>query len=316
MLMLDETEGSDAGNYVKVKCRSCDTSGWVVKSAVVFIIPDPDEKPTIADCNDAGSQGTSKIPAGYYDAAGSLSGDALKESLHRIIRNHKAFSYTDVYDILERTDGDPCDSARIVLLYTGWKIPRDHKDHGGNYDYEAAGYIYRDAWNREHVWPKSHGFPDENDTAYTDLHHIRPADRSINTERNTRAYDYATIPYADDDGTVPTLCKTDTRWIWEPPDFVKGDIARMLFYMDVRYEGYAVGNMQTSGLELVDEEIPKTSRMPVFGRLSTLLEWHLLDPVDNWERRRNDIIYNEFQGNRNPFIDHPEYAGLIWGDGQ
>jgi hypothetical protein len=92
---------------------------------------------------------------------------------------------------------------------------------------------------------------------------------------------------------------------WEPRDEVKGDIARILFYMDTRYEGEN-GELD---LEVVDEL--NTFPMPEHGKLSTLLEWNLMDPPDAFERNRNDVIFS-FQQNRNPFIDNPYYAELIW----
>ena len=82
----------------------------------------------------------------------------------------------------------------------------------------------------------------------------------------------------------------------------------MLFYMAVRYEG------PDYDLEIVDSIIPSRNKNPIIGKLSTLLEWHKNDPVDNWERRRNHVIYHNYQGNRNPFIDHPEWVELVWGE--
>ena len=104
-------------------------------------------------------------------------------------------------------------------------------------------------------------------------HHLRPADPSVNSAK------------------------------------VKGDVARMVFYMATRYEG-------TNGepdLELIDY-LPANNNTsdPVYAKLSTLIQWHYEDSVDDWERQRNDIIYYDFQNNRNPFIDHPEYVALIW----
>lgn len=80
----------------------------------------------------------------------------------------------------------------------------------------------------------------------------------------------------------------------------------MIFYMAVRYEGPAYN------LEIVDHVVPKGNKYPIIGKLSTLLEWHKNDPVDNWERRRNHIIYLKYQGNRNPFIDYPQWVEIIW----
>ena len=89
---------------------------------------------------------------------------------------------------------------------------------------------------------------------------------------------------------------------------VKGDTARMMFYMAVRYEGG--DNSSTPDLELVDRTT--SSGEVFFGKLCTLLQWHRNDPVSDAERQRNNVIYS-WQGNRNPFIDHPEFVSEIWG---
>lgn len=311
-LLLVEDAKASTNNYYKVKCTTVEMEGWIIMTAVKKVKEEiPDE--VFSEYAFATNLfGIGQIPADYYRTATGLQGDSLKLALHRIIRNHKTFTYDEVYSILGKTDQDPYDTMHVVLLYTGRTVRRNFKDHGGRYDYKNHGYIYQDAWNREHVWPKSFGFPNERDTAYTDVHHLRPADRTLNTERNTRSFGYGTIPFADNGGTVPTGCFTSTDWVWEPPDFVKGDIARMVFYMAVRYEGYPVNGELVRDLELLDEFVPKGNRDPVLGKLSILIEWHELDPVDNWERRRNDIIYKNYQGNRNPFIDHPEWVEQLW----
>jgi endonuclease I len=115
-----------------------------------------------------------------------------------------------------------------------------------------------------------------------DLHNLKPADPSENSSRSNKYYDYLTSSVA-----------------YEPPDEVKGDVARILFYMMIRYEI----------LELVDTE-PTTYQM---GLLGVLLEWNDLDPVDDFERNRNEVIYAN-QGNRNPFIDYDHFVELIFGD--
>lgn len=101
--------------------------------------------------------------------------------------------------------------------------------------------------------------------------------------------------------------KSNESWTWEARDEVKGDVARMMFYMVIRYEG----DDNEPDLELTDSLLHRSSKAPLHARLSVLLEWHINDPVNVIERRRNDIIYS-YQGNRNPFIDHPEYVVLIW----
>ncbi|MCC5937498.1 MAG: endonuclease [Lunatimonas sp.] len=243
----------------------------------------------------------------FYPGVEGLEGEALKQALHRAIRNHKRYRYQDLWEILTVLDGDPDQEGNVVLLYTQRSQPVPHRDRGTRFRYEEAGYTLIDSWNREHVWPKSHGFPNPSDTAYTDLHHIRPTDRSVNSAKNTRSFHYGEQVYFDNRGTIETRNKLGkASWTWEPPDEVKGDIARMLFYMAVRYEG------PDYDLELVDSVMPRQTKEPLFGKLSTLLEWNEMDPVDDRERRRNDQIFTQYQGNRNPFIDHPDWALLIW----
>ncbi len=260
------------------------------------------------------SLATGGIPSGYYDDATGKSGNELKAALHKIVSNHTKYPYTststDVWDLLKITDEDPNDTSKVILLYTGRSQDKDYLDHGASWDYtqyDGGNGTYGEAWNREHVWAKSHGFPDDSDTAYTDIHHLRPADRTVNSSRNNKEFDEGGV--ADDEATG---CYYDNdAWTWEPRDAVKGDVARMMFYMVVRYDpGYHSDN-STYDLELVDST-GNASDSPLFGKLSTLLTWHNDDPVDSWEQTRNDTIYI-LQGNRNPFIDHPEYADSLWG---
>jgi len=115
--------------------------------------------------------------------------------------------------------------------------------------------------------------------------------------------------YIDGDGA--TGCYTSsTLWVWQPRDEVKGDVARMIFYMATRYEG----ENGEPDLEVIDY-IPadQYTNEPVHAKLSALLKWHVEDTVDNYERIRNEVIYS-YQNNRNPFIDHPEYVDMIWGN--
>lgn len=245
----------------------------------------------------------------YYELTKTLTGEELKLALHRIIRKHKVFTYDQVWDILPETDKDPINPDKLILLYSLRSQPVAHRDRGTRYDYKSNGYTLIDSWNREHVWPKSHGFPNPNDTAYTDLHHLRPSDRSVNSAKNSRSFDEADIIFFDNGGTVETENRSSREsWAWEPSDAVKGDIARMVFYMDVRYEG------PKYDLELVDSIIPRQNKLPLLGKLSTLLEWHRQDPVSRWEKRRNEVIFKNYQGNRNPFIDNPDWVEAIWGD--
>ncbi len=229
------------------------------------------------------------IPSGYYDSAEGLSEQALRSALHNIIDDHTVKSYGDARYILDETDQDPGNSSNIILVYTGNSVSNSW-DSG-------------ETWNREHVWSKSHGFPDETDIAYSDLHNLKPCHPDVNTDRSDKDFDEGGTAH-----NIATECNytTDT---WEPKDEVKGDIARIMFYMVVRYEGDEIGE---TDLELVEELTSYPD--PEFGIFSILLQWHYDDPVDDFERNRNDVIYS-YQNNRNPFIDHPEYVSKIWGGG-
>jgi endonuclease I len=101
-----------------------------------------------------------------------------------------------------------------------------------------------------------------------------------------------------------TGCLTDSN-SFEPRDAVKGDVARMVFYMAIRYEG----DDGFPDLELNDLT---NGTVPLLGRISVLLQWNAEDGVSSFEMRRNDLIHSNWQGNRNPFIDHPEWATAIW----
>jgi endonuclease I len=241
----------------------------------------------------------SQIPQGLYDSIQDLSGEGLKTALHEIIKDHTEFPYTssnmDVWDILKKTDRDTLNPDNVILFYSGWSVNAEQEYNSGN------------GWTREHVWAKSHGDFGTTMGAGTDIHHLRPADVTVNSARNNKDFDMGGEIYVDGDGTTECFSDADS---WEPRDIVKGDVARMLFYIVVRYEG----EDGEPDLELVDTvnsvDLNETDK-GFHGKLSTLLQWHISDPVDDYERNRNDTIFI-YQGNRNPFIDHPEYVSEIW----
>ena len=232
-----------------------------------------------------------QIPSGYYDNAQGLTGEQLRQALHNIIDNHEEFSYNDLRDfILKNTDEDPNNSNNVILLYSGRS--QDKNTFGGD----------PNEWNREHVWAKSHGDFGNNPPAGTDAHHIRPTDVSVNGARGNLDFDIGGSPVAEAPG-----CFKDGD-SFEPRDAVKGDVARMIFYMATRYDG----GDGAPDLKVVDAV--NTSPNPQHGKLSQLILWNSLDPPDDFEKNRNDVIYYQYQNNRNPFIDHPEYVDAIWGD--
>lgn len=271
---------------------------------------------------------TMYVPLGYYDSTSGLTGEALKDALNDIITNHTEFDYThstrtDIWDILRDVDEDPDNPDNVLLFYSGFSWPKECQDTTTppDYCYEEDTQI---EWNREHIWSKSHGeFEHEDGSsayalgAHTDAHHLVPAERRMNSIKNNRYFDDCHDGIDDtnveDRGFGNYTCG---EWFFEPRDEVKGDVARMLFYMAVRYEGetgdYIDLELIADLKELVPDQHIQDNRLPYYGNLAVLLRWHIEDPVDEWELLRNEAIY-QFQGNRNPFIDHPEWVALIWG---
>lgn len=232
----------------------------------------------------------------YYERAAGLTGDALKAALHAIVKDHVVIPYSEVASVFTVTDADPADPTKVIQFYTGRPTTAD--------------------FNKEHVWAKSHGgFDSDAYAGYSDVHALRPTRPDVNSVRWHLDFDEGGTPYSD------SGCNLADGLSFEPRDAVKGDVARALFYMAVRYEG---DDPPMPDLELV-EDIPSLldaqglpnndqhTSTPRIGRLSTLLRWHVQDPPDDGERRRNDLVFERFQRNRNPFVDHPEWVHAIWG---
>jgi len=242
-----------------------------------------------------------QVPEGYYTSAEGLTGEQLKIALHEIIKGHTMFPYTssntDTWDILKESDKDTSNSENVLLVYSGWSVNA------------AQEYNNGDGWTREHTWAKSHGGFDTDMGVGTDLHNLKPCDNTVNSARSNLDFDNGGTIYVDGDGE--TECRKDAD-SWEPRDKVKGDVARILFYMATRYEGDN-GEIDLELVDAVNTANIYGLNMGYHGKLSTLLEWHVSDPVDSFEINRNNVIYS-YQNNRNPFIDHPEYVKKIWGN--
>ncbi|MFG2092486.1 endonuclease I family protein [Streptomyces sp. NPDC048612] len=235
------------------------------------------------------ADGTSYDDTYYKDAEGKT-GQALKDALHKIISSTQTgkLSYDEVWDALKETDQDPDNSANVILLYTGRSQSKDA--HGGN----------PDDWNREHVWAKSHGDFGTDTGPGTDIHHLRPEDVSVNSIRGNKDFDNGGSKVDEAPGS---LSDDDS---FEPRDAVKGDVARMILYMAVRYDG-GDGFPDLEPNDKVDN-----GTQPHIGRLSVLKKWSEQDAPDAFEKHRNQVIFDKFQHNRNPFIDHPEWVDEIW----
>ena len=234
----------------------------------------------------------------------SLDHESFKAELHGLVDSQLVYNYTDnnevdVWDILKQTDRDPNNAGNVILFYTGWSVESDQEFNSGL------------GWSREDIWSQAHGNLDDYPGVATDVHAIRPADITVNRARGDRDFDEGGTLYLDGNGDTGAFRDEDS---WEPRDEVKGDIARMLFYMAVRYEG----GENEPDLELLDTVWTQNFTKPglgYHGKFTTLIKWHEADPVGRFERQRNQSIF-EFQGNRNPFIDHPEYVYRVWDTSQ
>lgn len=239
----------------------------------------------------------STAPADYYTSLEGKSGAELKQAIQDIIANPnvvKAHNYGDVNTILKTADQNPLNSNEVWLMYK--EIPRSKLliQTTGN----GLG-----KWNREHIYPQSRGgFTDGTaDTpdginiweatnanmivhGHSDAHHIRAEDATENSTRNNK--DFGLSDYNGFAGNAGS---------W------KGDVARSVFYMSIRYNGLDVVNGN-----------PADSTVGQLGDLATLLTWNSQDPADDFEMNRNNYIYT-WQVNRNPFIDYPQLANYIWG---
>ncbi len=241
------------------------------------------------------------IPEGYYDPAEGLSGEALQWALHGIIDNHDPVSYDYIWTAFYTTDN--IYGNKVWDMYSdipGGTPPYLYTlgdDQGGSASGEGEGY------NREHSWPKS-WFGDSS-PMNTDLFHIIPTDIYVNNRRGNYPYaEVGSATWTSMNGSRLGSSSTPgySGTAFEPIDGYKGDLARNYFYMATRYKGEDSGwpgSPMTDGADLEDWAV------------DLLLEWHLNDPVSDKEIERNDAVY-AIQENRNPFIDHPEYAQMIY----
>jgi endonuclease I len=240
--------------------------------------------------------------AGYYTNAEGKSGTGLRLALHSILSNHTVIPYSstrpDTSDALKVLDQDPASTNHVLLIYSRRSEPK-------------TNFALTTGWNREHLWCNSYGLDDQ-EPAFSDLHNLRAIDATVNSSRGNKFYNLSNtndLGYRNPGHAEAPLTTTDTM-SWSPPDEMKGDIARALFYMAVRYTG---DRTNEPALYLTDLTNQVSSATNLMGRLTTLLRWHLADPVDDRERLRNDRVDALYQHNRNPFVDRPEWvAAAFW----
>lgn len=236
----------------------------------------------------------------YYSGldASALGGAALKNALHALVSPHTVVSYADAWNALATLDADPSDATKIIGIYS-------------NHHHDAvAARGVSTGWNREHSWPKSYGV-DYSGPDFSDLHALYAADWNVNSARGNLYFDDCPLSAGCSQPAhaeaAASTAKDSARF--QPPADRRGDLARAMFYMATRYDG---AESFTTDLELADVPDARTSTM---GKLSTLLAWHAADPVSAAEAARNARICSDYQRNRNPFVDHPEWAECIFAPG-
>lgn len=248
------------------------------------------------------TQVTNQIPVNYYASAYGLTGENLRLALQNIIADStlvRKHSYGDIVDILKDADQDPENSSNVWMLYS--------EGSRSKIDYQSGETSSIGKWNREHIFPQSRGgysdgtsrFADGIDVwektsandilaGHSDAHHLRPEDASENSSRGNKNY-----------GEYNGPANSAGSW--------KGDVSRAVFYMATRYKGLSMVNGNPA-----NPSASNNATLGQIGDMQTLLNWHIADPTDDYEKNRNNYIYT-WQVNRNPFIDYPELVDYIWG---
>ena len=326
--------------------------------------------PSTIDLNDTSESDVRSYYAALNDK--NYSGEDLLKALKPILSKEQLYHSYDansgkaIWQMYEITDRDwklsPADQitqgtydAKTNTI-TNYKYGNSVSNPGSDNPYVHLLYRNRDdesghhrAWDvhgisngvngfdREHIWPKSRGFDDDQSGQYGargDIIHLWAGDHYVNSSfHNNDAYGFVNISdkntkdasekYSYLKGNYRGVSSTlGSGTVFEPQDCDKGDIARACFYMVARYNNLA-GNDDTidagnPNLFLDDtistDTITSTSTTPVsIGVLRDLLAWHHLDPVDDYEIHRNNLIFTNFTKNRNPFIDFPNWVDAIWG---
>lgn len=239
-----------------------------------------------------------QAPAGYYDSANGLTGNDLRAALHNIIKNDEHVSYTPgIWNAYQTTDLQT-GTNYIWDIYSDFNFTYSTNQCGS---YQGEG----DCYNREHLWAQS--WTNSDATEQTDLHHIYPTDGYVNQQRGNYAFgEVNNATWTSHNGSKLGSCKTSLGYsgtVFEPIDEYKGDIARALMYVSVRYYGQD-DNWKS------DQSMTDKSNIKQWA-IEMLLKWHHNDPVSEKEIARNNAVYG-IQHNRNPFVDSPNYADMIW----
>lgn len=250
----------------------------------------------------------------YYNGFDwSLTGEELKIALAaKITTTHtKLLNYSQVENAIKTMEKEPGDNQNVLLVYgfssnvctyvneSNYGNSSNSTEHRKrHWDADQPSSVIACVWNREHVYPLGLGTPSMSTnfpSPGTDAHHIRAADVSRNSLRGNRMF-------TSGSGNSKTIGD-----YWYPGDEWKGDVARMMMYMYLRYPNQCKPvNVGTGATVATDSDM-----------LQLFLQWNAEDPVSEYEDNRNTYLGNALntngQGNRNPFIDNPHLATLIWG---
>lgn len=300
---INHSYTASATGTIEVGLRFYDTSGFDGSETVLI------------DGYSVSYSGQNDDLGDYYSRAEGLEGYSLKSALFNIISGHADQGYDAIWSFFSAYDLDAYyeQDENILDIYSENNSSADpyefipSSDQCGNYTGEGSCY------NREHSFPKS-WFGGKVAPMFSDVHHIYPTDGYVNAKRGNYPYgDVGTVSYTSSNGSKLGIGSTDlgyTGTVFEPIDSFKGDVARSYFYMATRYED-VIASWQ--GNSTYGDTVLDGSKDQVFEPwfLKLLLAWHQMDPVSQKEIDRNRNAYT-FQGNRNPFVDHPEYAKLIW----
>lgn len=260
------------------------------------------------------------VPAGYYNGTDGLMKVALKTKMFNIISRDAfspnsapvSLSYTALWTAFKttdmRADGKVWDIYSNSTNYVFGYASDGGDQCGSSISFEG------DCYNREHSFPKS-WFGGDIAPMYTDLFHLYPSDGKVNGLRSN--YPFGNVFAATDSSNnkyslLGTSSESGSLMIvFEPADEMKGDMARTYFYMVTRYDTL-VNKWKVNA----NTEMLSGNSYPAFSSwaIKVLLEWSRLDPVSAKERARNDVIYTNYQHNRNPYIDFPALAEYVWGD--
>ncbi len=260
----------------------------------------------------AGFMAHAQAPSGYYNSANGLSGASLKTALSTIITNgHQDKGYSGLWTGYKTTDIDKNyeNDGSILDIYSEKPTGTDPYKYTPGTNQCGTYSVEGNCYNREHIVPQS--LFNEASPMVSDIHFIRATDGKVNGMRSNYPFGkVGTATFTSQNGSKlgNSVSSGYSGTVFEPIDEFKGDVARMIFYFVTRYQSKL--SSFTSGNMLGSSTFPGLQTW----ELNVLLAWHNQDPVSQAEINRNNASYT-YQGNRNPFIDNPNYVNQIWGSG-